>query len=125
MVKDNKVGCHRVLGKTICHFGSAMIIPRKPVTIDVYTSQDCQMCKSEIKKLGNKLKRLKGFVKMNVVDIEKVDNLNLRLLGTLPVLDFKNGVVERGNVSKMNEGDILGRIVESARNGEWRRSISN
>lgn len=118
-----KVGCKKILGQTICQVGSAVIIPKHPIVIDVYQSHDCGMCPGEIKGFKKKLDKLNGFAKVNVRDIEDVNNMNL--LGTLPVVDFGNGVIERGNVSKMEERDIIGKIIESARNGEIMRSISS
>lgn len=102
-----------------------MIIPKNPVMIDVYQSRDCGTCPGEIKGFKKKLDKLSGFAKLNVKDVEEVNNINLNLLGTLPVVDFGNGVIERGNVSKMGERDIIGKIIESARNKEVMRSISS
>jgi len=120
-----KVGCKKVLGQTICSVGSAMIMPRNPVTIDVYKARDCDICPSEIKGFTKRVNKLNGFAKIVVKDVDDVNNLKLNLLGTLPVVDFGNGVRERGSISKMEERDIIGKIIESARNGEIMRSISS
>lgn len=120
-----KVGCKKVLGRTICHVGSAMVMPREPVTIDIYKSHDCLSCPGEIKRFKKNVNKLNGFAKLNVKDVDEVQNIKLNLLGTLPVVDFGNGITERGNISKMDERDIVGKIIEAARTGEVRRSISS
>ncbi len=120
--QGDKVSCKKVLGQTICHVGASLIIPKHPVTIKVYNSSDCGYCPKEIKNFKKKVGKLGGFAKVVVTDIENADDINFDLLAKIPVADFDNGVYEQGMISKMNDGDIIRKIMESARNAEMMRS---
>lgn len=117
-VNNDKITCKKVVGQTVCKVGSAIVLPKEPSTVDVYTSNDCTWCYKEIKTFKKKAKRLGAMVKVQVKNIDHANNIDMDELGVFPMVDFGNGIVERGRISKMEDGEILSRVLESARNGK-------
>jgi delta-aminolevulinic acid dehydratase/porphobilinogen synthase len=118
MKQQEKVSCKKIVGQTVCKVGSTIIMPKEPVTATIYTSLDCTWCPKEINSFMKTAKKLDGAVKTVVRNIEEARDVGINNISVFPVIDFGNGVVERGRISKMDERDIIGKTLESARNGE-------
>lgn len=123
MAKHEKVSCKKILDQTVCKVGSAVVLPQKPVTVHLYNTPDCNWCEKEIDAFSKRSKKLSGFVKPVVSDINDVQGIDMSSLGVFPVADFGNGIIEKGRISKMNERDIIGRAIESIRAGDVIRSF--
>lgn len=120
--RSEKVSCKKVVGQTICRVGSTAILPKEPVTINVYTSSDCKWCPKEIIAFQKSTKNIKPMVKIFVKNVEEMPNIEMDALGIFPVADFGNGIIERGRISKLDDATIVGKVLESARAG---RAIQN
>jgi hypothetical protein len=122
MGKRERVSCKKVLDQTICKVGSAIVLPKQPITVRVYNSSDCGWCDKEINKFIKHAKNLSGFIKPIVTDIED-SSIDVNSIGVLPVADFGNGVVEKGRLSKLGERDMIADAMESIRNADLVRSF--
>lgn len=122
-MKNEKISCKKVVGQTICRVGSTAILPKEPVTVNIYTSSDCKWCPKEINAFQKNAKGIKSLVRLNVKNVEDTPNIEMDALGIFPVADFGNGIVERGRISKLDDTTIIGKVLESASAGRAMKSF--
>jgi len=122
-MKAEKVSCKRVVGQTVCRVGSAVVLPKEPVQVKIFTSSDCRWCPKEIDAFKKKTRNLGSLVKLSVKNVEETPNVEMDSLGIFPVVDFGHGIIERGRISKMDDTSIVGKVLEAARAGHAMRNF--
>ncbi len=121
--KEKRVSCKKVLGQTVCTFGKAIVVPTIPVKVTVYNPTNCQSCNKEVHAFNKKMRKFKGMINEETKVLEESLDNPYDFFDGMPVVDFGNGVVVKGNISRLTNDEIMSKTIESIKNGELVRSF--